>query len=86
MRFFVALLALAVIASAVTVVQVTQEHRVRVMELDRLERQRVELEADYGRLQLEEGALAAHARVERIARERLGMVRPDEENVEVVLR
>lgn len=86
MRFLIAILALAVIASAVAVVQVTQAHRERVMALETLERQRVELEADYGRLQLEEGALAAHARVERIARERLGMIRPDGDNVEVVLR
>ena len=86
MRFLVAILSAAVILSGMTVAQVAQKHRHVVMALEALERDRVELEADYGRLQLEEGALASHQRVERIAKEQLQMQRPLQSDITVVLR
>jgi len=86
MRFLVAILSAAVILSGMTVSQVAHKHRQVVMKLEALERNRVELEADYGRLQLEEGALASHQRLERIAKEQLQMQRPRQSDITVVLR
>jgi len=86
MKFLVAILSAAVILSGMMVAQVAQKHRQVVMALEALERDRVELEADYGRLQLEEGALASHQRVERIAKEQLQMRRPLPSDIMIVLR
>ena len=62
-----------VIASAIAVVVVRQEHRQRFVELTRLENERDALRIDYGRLQLEQATWADSARIEQIARERLGL-------------
>jgi len=86
MRLFVGALGLAVVISAMAVVDVTQKHRHAVMQLEALDRERIELEADYGRFQLEEGALASHLRIEHTAVEQLSMHRPEQGDVRVVLR
>ena len=57
---------------------VTAQHRARKLQND-IEREQTrmrELEVEWGQLQLEAGTWAAHARVEKIARERLHMVTP----------
>lgn len=57
---------------------VTAQHRARKLHND-IEREQTrmrELEVEWGQLQLEAGTWAAHARVEKIARERLHMVTP----------
>lgn len=74
-----------VIASAIAVVVVRQEHRQKFVELTRLENERDALRIDYGRLQLEQATWADSARIERIARERLGLRDPTPDDI-VVLR
>lgn len=75
----VALLAAAV-ASAVAVVHARHQSRSLFVELRTLERERDELDIEFGRLQLEQATLAETHRIERIARSSLGMrpVRPED--------
>jgi len=54
------------------------------VELERLNTARDELDADWGRLQLEQSAWSAYAFVERVASERLHMSIPDSRDIEVV--
>jgi cell division protein FtsL len=68
-----ALLIAAVVASAVAVVYARHQSRALFVELRALERDRDELNIDFGRLQLEQATLADTHRVEQVARTRLGM-------------
>jgi cell division protein FtsL len=54
------------------------------VELERLNTARDELDAEWGRLQLEQSAWSAYAFVERVASERLHMSIPDSRDIEVV--
>jgi cell division protein FtsL len=81
-----ALLFLAAIASAIGVVQVRHEGRQRYIDLRALNAERDELDIEYGRLQLEQATWAEMSRVERIARDDLGLVRPDPREITVVRR
>ena len=74
-----------VMATAIAVVVVRQEHRQRFVELTNLENERDALRIDYGRLQLEQATWADSARIEQIARERLGLREPMPDDI-VVLR
>jgi cell division protein FtsL len=55
-------------------VAATHWHRQLVSGWQVSEHQRLGLEQDYGRLILEQSALTAHGRVERIAKEKLHMI------------
>jgi cell division protein FtsL len=70
------LLLVMVVSSAVAVVYARHESRKQFVELQQLSRERDELDIEWGRLQLEQGAWAAHGRIERIAREKLNMRLP----------
>ena len=76
----------ATIASAIGVVQVRHEGRQRYIELRSLHAERDELNVEYGRMQLEQATWAEMSRVERMAREELGLVQPDPKNITVVRR
>jgi len=76
----------AVVASAIGVVQVRHEGRQRYIDLRALHAERDELNVEYGRLQLEQATWAEMSRVERMARDELGLVRPDPRHVTVVKR
>lgn len=65
---------LAVIVGAAIQVSATHWHRQLVGSWQVSEHQRLVLEQDYGRLLLEQSALTAHGRVERIAKEKLHMI------------
>jgi cell division protein FtsL len=62
------------------------KHRARelFLELERLNRQRDELEIDWGRLQLEQSAWSTHAFVESVATQKLKMTTPRPVDIEVV--
>ena len=68
-----ALLAAAVAATGVWVIQVEHQARQFFVELESLNRERDRLQADWGRLQLEESTWATHPLIEAIARERLNL-------------
>ena len=66
----------AVVISALAVVRTKHENRALVNDLDRLRAERERLDMEWSQLQLEEATLSHHARVEKIAREQLGMTEP----------
>jgi cell division protein FtsL len=78
-------LALLVLASALAVVYTQHLERERFAELERLKAQQARLETQWGRLQLEQSTWATHGRIERIAREELGLRLPDFERAELVV-
>jgi cell division protein FtsL len=63
-----------VIVCATMQVAATHWHRQLVASWQVSEKQRLVLEQDYGRLLLEQSALTAHGRVEKIAKEKLNMI------------
>jgi cell division protein FtsL len=71
-------LILLLIAVACALTTVSANHRARKLftELEREQNRMRELEVEWGQLQLEQSTWAAHARIEKIARERLGMRTP----------
>ena len=71
--------------SAIAVVMVSFECRVLADQLMQLRTQEQQLQVEWGKLLLEESALAAHARVEDIAQRELGMRRPLPAEIRVVL-
>lgn len=79
-----ALLLLAVVGSGVAVVQTRHEHRQQFVELSRLERERDELNIEFGRQQLEQATWAETHRIERIARNDLGMKYPEAADLRVL--
>jgi len=84
LRLIVFALLIANIASAIAVVYARHQHRQLYAALTRLERERDRLNIEFGRLQLEQATLAESQRVDRIARERLGMRVPGLDDIVVV--
>ncbi len=68
-----AVLAAAVTATGVMVIQAEHQARQLFVELESLNRERDRLQADWGRLQLEESTWATHGLIEAIARQRLNL-------------
>jgi cell division protein FtsL len=65
-----------VMASAVSVVYSKHLNRKVFVELQQINKSIDELNVEWGRLQLEEGAWADHGRLEKIARTKLNMLLP----------
>ncbi|SDB17960.1 cell division protein FtsL [Pseudidiomarina indica] len=78
-HFVLVLLFLMVIASAMAVIYVSHSHRLLTIERDQLLSQRDDIDIEWRHLQIEQNTLTEHNRVERIAQQRLGMVRPEPE-------
>ena len=66
---------------------VTSQDKTRKLfaELEREQEQAKQLDVEWGQLQLEQSTWAMHARVEKIARERLHMSEPDAKRTQVVM-
>jgi len=69
-------LIIAIVVSALAVVRTKHENREMVTELEGLRSERERLDMEWAQLQLEEATLANNNRVERIARNQLGMTEP----------
>ena len=71
-------LVLILIALACALSAVSANHRARKLftELEATQKRMRDLEVEWGQLQLEQSTLAAHVRVEKVAREKLGMKPP----------
>ncbi len=80
----VGVLLLAVVASGVAVAWARHQNRVDFIELSRLQARRDALNVTFGRLELEQATWASPARIEAIARGRLGMVSPPASSVEMI--
>jgi len=72
----VAVLILAIMSSAVSVIYSKHQSRKLFIELQKLEKQIDELNVDWGRLQLEQSTWSSHGRIEEIARNKLHMTLP----------
>jgi cell division protein FtsL len=79
-----ALLVALVVASALGVVAAQHQARKLFSALEREQTRAHGLEVEWGQLQLEQSTWAAHGRVEKLARERLGL-RPPVQGQVVVL-
>jgi cell division protein FtsL len=79
-----ALLWCAVLASGAGAIYAKYRARELFVQLERLNTGRDELDAEWGRLQLEQSAWSTYAFVERVASERLHMSTPDARDVEIV--
>lgn len=72
-----ALLLLSLLATAIAVVALRHESRQWFATLQQAESERDRIKVEWSRLQLEQAWLTEAGRVERQAREQLGMQRPD---------
>jgi cell division protein FtsL len=84
-RVIVAVLVLANLVSAIGVVHARYRHRQLFIELSRLEKARDALNIEFSRLQLEQATWAESNRIDKVARDRLGMKTPEPADI-VVLR
>jgi cell division protein FtsL len=66
-------LALAILVSALGVVYATHETRMHYVQLQALNRQRDNLDVEWGRLQLEQSTWATQGRIEKVAKDKLNM-------------
>lgn len=74
-------LIIAVVISALAVVSANHRARKLVTEFERQQERMRALETEWSKLQLEQSTWAAHARVEQIAREKLGMHPPHSQQI-----
>lgn len=72
----VMILLIITFVSAISVVYVKHYNRKLFVEVQQLEKQRDNMEVEWGKLQLEQNTWATHSRIERIAREKLQMITP----------
>ena len=78
-------LALSVVASALSIIDTSHQCRQYYSRLQLLESEQWEMQEQWGRLLLEQSTWASHHRVERLARKQLGMRLPRADELEVVL-
>lgn len=83
-RLLLVVLLACTIASGIGVVYMRHMHRKFFYQLSQQEHIRDELNIEFGRLQLEQATWAEANRVDKIARERLGMKFPETKDVVVV--
>lgn len=74
----------AVLASSAGTIYSKYRARELFVQLERLNSVRDELDAEWGRLQLEQSAWSAYGFVERVASERLHMSIPDSRDIEII--
>lgn len=77
----VVVLWLAVLTSALAIVYVTYDTRVKFNELETLRREENQLQVVWGQYLLEESTWAAYGRVEKLAQEKLEMDVPNAEDI-----
>jgi cell division protein FtsL len=82
---FVLLLAAGVTASGVWVSGAKHRARQLFVELEELNREQDRLQIDWGNLQIEQGTYATQPRIEALARERLHLTVPADDQLVVVI-
>lgn len=83
-NFILSLLIVAVLGSGVAVVYARQEHRQAYVQLNRLLRERDEINIEFSRMQLEQATWAETNRIEQVATQRIGMVFPQAAELVVI--
>jgi cell division protein FtsL len=80
----VAVLFVAVMASAIAGVYAKHESRKLFTELQKLSNERDRMEVDWGRLQIEQSTWSTYGRVEQLAREQMQMQMPPPDSVSLL--
>ena len=75
------ILALVLVACALAVIQAQHRARTYFVELERLKQEARGLDEQWGQLQLEQGTWANPARIDTLARTRLGLIAPPHDRV-----
>jgi len=83
-QWFFSVLLILVLVSALGVVFTKHQNRKLFAEWVALQKQADAMEVEWGRLQLEQSTWATHGRIEKIARQRLGMRNVDYDKVIMV--
>ena len=78
--------AVVCIAVAVAIVYTKHESRKLFVELEKLTKERDELNIEWGQLQIEQSTWATHGRIEQVATGELSLVRPEPDDVYVIER
>ena len=76
-------LALALVACALALIQSQHRSRTYFVELERLKKEAHVLDEQWGKLQLEQSTWANLARVDTLARSRLGLIAPPDDRVRI---
>ncbi len=84
LRLALVMLWFFVLMSAVGVVWSKQQTRNQFVELQRLEKERDQLDTEWGQLRLEQSTWVTYGRIEKIAHDDLHMVVPDPNQVHLV--
>ena len=79
-------LVLLLVALLVDYVYYQNETRKLFAATQKIEKEKLEINAEWARLQIERSTLVANNRIERVAREQLNMKLPDEEQILVITR
>ena len=79
-------LLIAMLTSAIAVVWSRNESRELFMRLTTLQNRRDALNVEFGRLELEQATWADPARIEQVARQKLGMINPPPQDIRVIRR
>ena len=82
MRRLNLLLIVVVLVSSIGVITSQHQARKRLQALEQERERSHNLDIEFGQLQLEMSSWAAHTRIEKIAREKLGMQPPDMKKVQ----
>ncbi|MGJ8662796.1 MAG: cell division protein FtsL [Marinicella sp.] len=80
------LLTFILVAVLVSYVYKQNETRKLFAATQTIEKDMLELNAEYARLQIEKSTLVSNNRIEQVAREQLNMKLPDDEQVMVIIR
>ena len=83
MSRFNVVMALALVVCALAVIQAQHRSRTYFVELERLKKEARVLDEQWGQLQLEQSTWANLARVDTLARTRLGLVEPVPDRVRI---
>lgn len=78
-----AALALLLIVCALLLINAQHQARKNFVELERLKKEARSLDEQWGQLRLEQSTWASSARVESVARKRLGMITPSLDRIRV---
>lgn len=76
-------LALLLVVCALGLIQAQHRSRTYFVELERLKKEARALEEQWGQLQIEQGTWANPARVDMLARTRLGLIAPPPDRVHI---
>jgi len=74
----------AVMVSALVVVKVRHAARNQFIDLQKLNKERDRLLVEWGQLQIEQSTFATHARIDRLAREKLKLKQPLANDIVIV--